>query len=94
MVKSLTIAQAKSLKHGQTVRMIGWYDSSGIPSQCRVSGKVQTWKTRPDDFRVPIKRGLYENGEIVPSNIGMFTLEYPKSVPKSEVHKGRHVKRG
>lgn len=91
MVKPLSIAQAKGLKYGQTVRMIGWYDSDGSPSQCRVSGKVQTWKTRPDDFRVPIKRGLYENGEIVPSNIGTFTLDYPKSVPKSEVYKGRHV---
>ena len=91
MVKPLSIAQAKKLTYGQSVRMIGWYDSDGSPSQCRVSGKVQTWKTRPDDFRVPIKRGLYENGEIVPSNIGMFTLDYPKSVPRSEVYKGRHV---
>lgn len=27
----------------------------------RVSGKPKTWKTRPNDVKVPVKYGLYEN---------------------------------
>lgn len=27
----------------------------------RVSGKPKTWKTRPNDVKVPIKYGLYDN---------------------------------
>jgi hypothetical protein len=30
----------------------------------RVSGKCQTWKTRPNDFSLPIKRGLKEHGRV------------------------------
>lgn len=26
----------------------------------RVNGKCKTWKTRPDEFRLPMKYGLYE----------------------------------
>ena len=37
----------------------------------RRSGKTQTWKTR-DDFKIPIKRGLYEHGYITESNVQHF----------------------
>ena len=32
--------------------------------QFRVSGKVQTWKTRPNDVKVPVKYGMYDNAYI------------------------------
>jgi len=32
---------------------------------CRRNGATKTWKTRPNDFRVPIKHGLYEYGQII-----------------------------
>jgi hypothetical protein len=35
---------------------------------CRVNGSVQTWKTRPTEFRVPIKYGMREYGEINHTN--------------------------
>lgn len=38
----------------------------------RVSGACKTWKTRPEDFRVPVKHGLYENGEITERNRADF----------------------
>jgi hypothetical protein len=31
----------------------------------RRNGRTQTWKTRPDHFRVPVKRGLREYDHIV-----------------------------
>lgn len=30
----------------------------------RRNGKTQTWKTRPDDFRIPVKAGLRSTGQI------------------------------
>lgn len=30
----------------------------------RRNGATQTWKTRPDDFRVPVKYGLRQYGQI------------------------------
>ena len=43
-------------------------------TRCRKSGRCQTWKTRPDDFRLPVKHGLYESSAIVPSNMADFHL--------------------
>lgn len=30
----------------------------------RRNGKTQTWKTRPGEFRIPVKYGLYGYGEV------------------------------
>ncbi len=38
----------------------------------RRSGKTKYWKTHPDDFRVPITRGLYDHWEITPQNVNLF----------------------
>lgn len=43
-------------------------------TRCRPSGKCQTWKTRPDEFRLPVKHGLYESGEITHRNCSDFHL--------------------
>lgn len=34
----------------------------------RRNGKTQTWKTRPADFKIPVKYGLYEHGYIDQDN--------------------------
>ena len=49
----------------------------------RVSGKCQTWKTRPDEFRLPVKHGLYENGAVTHLNKDDFHLagECPLDTP-------------
>lgn len=36
----------------------------------RRNGKTQTWKTRPSEFRIPLKAGLYMYGEITHRDIG------------------------
>ncbi len=38
----------------------------------RRNGRTQTWKTRPDDFRIPCKVGFRECFNIVPNG----TIEY------------------
>jgi hypothetical protein len=37
-------------------------------AQARVSGSLKTWKRDPERFRLPVKHGLYVNGEITKSN--------------------------
>ena len=38
---------------------------SGRYWKLRRNGKTQTWKTRPGEFRVPVKCGMYTYGEII-----------------------------
>lgn len=49
----------------------------------RRNGKTQTWKTRPEDFRVPIKYGLYNYGDITPSNASIFHV--PEDCPLEQM---------
>ena len=43
-------------------------DSRGNPVVCRAAGKCQTWKTRPEEFKLPVKYGLYQHFYITPEN--------------------------
>lgn len=38
------------------------------PLRVRRTGKTQTWKTRPNEFKVPVKYGLYQSGYITHEN--------------------------
>lgn len=40
--------------------------------EVRRNGRTQTWKTRPAEFRVPVKYGLYGYGEITDKSAGGF----------------------
>ena len=35
---------------------------------CRVNGKCQTWKTRANDFKLPVKYGMFTHFYITPAN--------------------------
>lgn len=41
----------------------------------RRNGETQTWKTRPDDFRTPIKHGLYRYGQLTQDNASLVHTE-------------------
>ena len=41
-------------------------------TRVRVSGRCQTWKTRPAEFRLPVKCGLYESSDITADRATMF----------------------
>lgn len=49
-------------------------NADGTPQRFRANGKCKTWKTRPDDFRVPVKRGMYTFGYITPQNAALFNV--------------------
>ena len=42
----------------------------------RVNGKCKTWKTRPNDFCLPVKHGLYTYGYIDQNNAAEWESEY------------------
>lgn len=50
---------------------IGCYSTeTGKPHavKCRVNGALKTWKRNPERFRIPVKYGLYDYGEITNEN--------------------------
>jgi hypothetical protein len=47
-----TVATATEFWH-RTAR-----DSRGYPVRCRKNGQLKLWKTRPTEFRQPVKHGL------------------------------------
>lgn len=43
-------------------------------TRVRPSGKCKVWKTRPSDFRLPVKYGMYESAEITQNNAADWHL--------------------
>jgi len=43
-------------------------NADGTPMRARRNGKTKTWKTRPGQFSIPIKHGLYDYGYITQDN--------------------------
>lgn len=61
---------------GQCKRIIG--PRGGITTRVTVwrrNGQTKTWKTRPNEFRIPVKHGFYSYGYINELNAGEFHLE-------------------
>lgn len=48
---------------------------SATGARWRRNGATKVWKTRPDEFRVPVKFGLYGYGYITDSNAHLFEVE-------------------
>jgi hypothetical protein len=43
-------------------------NADGSPLRARRKGRTQTWKTRPAEFRLPVKTGLYLYHQITHQN--------------------------
>lgn len=53
-----------TLEEAQTARFFEHMtlkNSAKQPLRCRASGKCQLWKTRPAEFKLPVKHGLYNS---------------------------------
>jgi hypothetical protein len=57
--------------------------NTDICHRWRINGKSKTWKTRPEEFKIPIKFGLYEHGYLTHENAANFFLA--KDCPVSHV---------
>lgn len=68
MANKTEILTAKNFEH-KTLR-----NADGSPMRCRASGKVQTWKTRPNEFKLPVKYGLYNSFYITQDNAEQWNV--------------------
>jgi hypothetical protein len=49
-------------------------NADGTPVRCRVNGKLKTWKTRPDSFRLPVKHGIKQCFYLTPENVAHWSI--------------------
>lgn len=49
---------ATALSHGKILHSVTLKNADGTPTRARVNGKCKTWKTRVDEFSLPVKHGL------------------------------------
>jgi len=61
--------------HGVNFHHVTLKNSDGTPLRARKNGQCKTWKTRPNDFRVPIKHGMYDHGYITQDNADEWVTE-------------------
>lgn len=50
------------------------FSSDGRPASAKVTS-VQLWQTRPNDFKIKWKYGMYQYGDITPYNANQFSLK-------------------
>ncbi len=52
-------------------------NADGTAVRCRANGRCKTWKTRPDDYRLPVKYGLRSCFYLTPSNADEWSTADP-----------------
>ena len=55
-------------------RVFHYKRSATTCDKWRRNGATQTWKTRPNNFRVPVKYGLYDYGQIRETDAEYFHM--------------------
>ena len=70
----ISIEQARKLTHGTTIYSTVWHNSDGSAQRWRINGQMKTWKTKPLEYRIPIKHGLYAYDYLTDANAHMFSL--------------------
>jgi len=72
----MTINAAKQLTRGQWLHNKTLKQNRGKDCfRVRVNGQPQTWKTRPDEVRVPVKWGYYNTGQLRQYDLAGWELE-------------------
>ena len=65
----VTLTKAIAEFHTGTVHHATLKNRDGTPFRARVNGAIKTWKTRPNDYRLPVKYGFHGRGiYITPEN--------------------------
>lgn len=93
----MNLEQAKTLRPGDKIHYVGnglctkrIGPRGGVTvkvTEFRVNGQPQTWKSRPDRVRVPVKFGLKYHGNITEENLEYWHLS--SECPLSEVPEGQ-----
>jgi hypothetical protein len=59
----------------ETAKRFVMIDQYGKRRVWRRNGQTHVWKSRPHDFRIPVKFGLYDYWYVTHLNAHMFTVE-------------------
>lgn len=60
----ITKEQAVALRVGDILHHVRAKNRDGTPMRVRVNGACKTWKTRPQQFKLPVKYGIRDCGYI------------------------------
>ena len=74
-------------EQAMTVRMfyhVTQKNADGTPIRCRANGQCKTWKSRPFDFRLPVKHGLRDCFYLTPSNADQWTINEDDVIVKDK----------
>lgn len=77
----MTRQQAEQLTYRDELHHVTKPNADGTPKRCRVNGKMKTWKTRPNDWLLPVKHGLrdcFYIGEVEDWHKAPWNLESPE----------------
>jgi len=81
----ITKEQAVNSYYRQVFFHVSIKNADGTPARCRVNGKCKTWKTRSNDFRLPVKHGLRNCFYITFDNAHMwYDPDFPGLIPLKE----------
>ena len=64
----------KNCESANNFEMYNATNADGTPTRCRRNGKTKVWKTRPSEFKIPVKHGLYDYGYIDENNCHEFYI--------------------
>lgn len=78
MSSLVSFVQARRLHYGDELYHKYLKNADGSAQRWRVTGMPKTWKTRPGEIRVPLKRGMSEYGVLDQYNLNDFTLREPR----------------
>lgn len=67
----ITKEQAQTASHFEHVSE---KNSDKTPVRCRAMGRCKTWVTRPTEFKLPVKYGLYQHFYITPANADQWNV--------------------
>jgi hypothetical protein len=73
----ITKEQAMALGYRDTIYHLQLKTADKSPMRARVNGKCQTWKGRPDEFKLPMKHGFYDCFYLTHENNRNWSVEEP-----------------
>lgn len=76
--KSMKVSVSVNRENAMTANNfehVSMKNADGTPLRTRRNGKTQTWKRKPNEFRIPVKYGLYEYFNITHDNCHEWVIE-------------------
>ena len=67
---------AMAAKHGDYFHHRQYRNQDRTPRRVRVTGKCKVWKTRPEEFQLPARHGMYTSGYISDENKEYYFTGY------------------